>query len=268
MIGVDARTRERLISVALKGYVALAMAFISVPLAIIVAVSFTPEEFLTFPPGGFSLQWYVEFFTNTSWIVALLNSLSIAAGAAILSTSIGGTLAFALDRYVYRGERIISTLGILPILLPPVIIAVAFLVFFIEIGLAGTMSGIIIAHGIFYAPFPFILIAQGLDELDRTYEEASMNLGASPMTTIRTVTYPLLRANIVSGALFAFILSLNEYIIAWLLSLFLVDTIPIQIFNQLRYSYPPVIASASVVFIALTVVVMTSIDRLSGGIWE
>lgn len=264
------RTLERTIGVAFKAYVAFVTAFIAAPLAIIAAVSVTPEEFLTFPPGGFSLRWYAEFFTDPSWLGALLNSLGIAAGAAVLATSIGGALAFALDRYDYRYAGVLGTLGVLPILIPPVIIGVAFLVFFLALpgGLVGSRTGIVVAHGIFYAPFPFILISQGLDEIDRTYEEAAMNLGASPARTIRTVTYPLLRANVVSGALFAFILSLNEYIIAWLLSLFLVDTIPIQIFNQLRYSYPPVIASASVVFIGLTVVVMVAIDRMSGGIWE
>jgi len=188
--------------------------------------------------------------------------------AALLSTSIGGILAFSLDRFDYRFESVLATFGVLPILVPPVIIGVAFLVFFLQIGFAGNWLSIVVAHGIFYAPFPFILVMQGLRELDRTYEEAAMNLGASPIRTIRTITYPLLRANVVSGALFAFILSLNEYIIAWLLSLFLVDTIPIHIFNQLRYSYPPTIAAASTVFILLTVVVMTSIDRLSGGIWQ
>ena len=267
-MSVDARTKERVLSVALRGYVALVVLFIAGPLAIIAAVSFTPEEFLTFPPGGFSLRWYVEFLTNPTWLGALANSLIIALGAAVLSTTIGGSLAFALDRYGYRLSGAIGTLGILPILVPPVIIAVAFLVFFLEIGLAGSHFGIIVAHGIFYSPFPFILISQGLDELDTGYEEAAMNLGATPTQTIRTITYPLLRTNVISGALFAFILSLNEYIIAWLLSLFLVQTIPIRIFNQLRYSYPPVIAAASVIFIALTVVVMTAIDRMSGGIWE
>jgi putative spermidine/putrescine transport system permease protein len=255
-------------SIALRGYVGLVMLFVAAPLAIIAAVSFTPAEFLTFPPGGFSLRWYVEFFTDAGWLGALANSLTVALGAAVLSTTIGGSLAFALDRYGYRWGRIIGTLGVLPILVPPVIVAVAFLVFFLEVGLAGSHVGIIVAHGIFYSPFPFILISQGLDELDTGYEEAAMNLGATPVRTVRTITYPLLRTNVVSGALFAFILSLNEYIIAWLLSLFLVETIPIRIFNQLRYSYPPVIAAASVVFIALTVVVMTAIDRMSGGIWE
>ncbi|MWV39163.1 ABC transporter permease subunit [Natrialba sp. INN-245] len=265
---VDSSTRESIIWVTFRAYVVAAMAFIAVPLAIIVAVSVTPEEFLTFPPGGVSGRWYVEFFTDTSWMGALANSLGIALGAAILSTTIGGGLAFALDRFDYRFGTIYGTLGVLPILVPPVIIGVAFLVFFLEIGFAGSRTAIVVAHGIFYAPFPFILISQGLREIDRTYEEAAMNLGASPVRTIRTITYPLLRANVISGALFAFILSLNEYIIAWLLSLFLVETIPIEIFNQLRYSYPPTIAAASVVFIGLTVVVMTAIDRLSGGIWE
>ncbi|SER69745.1 ABC transporter permease subunit [Natrinema salaciae] len=265
---VDSTTRESITWVSFRLYVAAVMVYIAAPLGIIVAVSFTPEQFLTFPPGGFSLQWYGEFFTDSSWLIALINSLTIASAAALLSTSIGGTLAFALDRFDYRLGAIFGTLGVLPILVPPVIIGVAFLVFFLEIGFAGSQLSIIVAHGIFYAPFPFILISQGLGEIDRTYEEAAMNLGASPVRTIRTITYPLLRANVISGALFAFILSLNEYIIAWLLSLFLVDTIPIQIFNQLRYSYPPTIAAASVVFIALTVVVMTAIERMSGGIWE
>lgn len=263
-----ARTRERIIRVSFLSYVAAVTLFIAAPLAIITAVSFTPEQFLTFPPGGFSLQWYVVFFTDPSWLSAFGNSVFIAAAAAVVSTSIGGTLAFALDRFDYRFAGVFGTLGVLPILVPPVIIAVAFLVFFLQIGLTGSRLGIVIAHGIFYSPFPFILITQGLSEIDRTYEEAAMNLGSSPIRTIRTVTYPLLRANVISGALFTFILSLNEYIIAWLLSLFLVDTIPIQIFNQLRYSYPPTIAAASVVFIALTVVVMTAIERMSGGIWE
>jgi putative spermidine/putrescine transport system permease protein len=265
---VDAHTRELVTSIAIRTYVAAVMVFIAGPLAIIVAVSFTPEEFLTFPPGGFSLRWYETFFTDTAWVRSLVNSLSIAAAAAVLASSIGGVLAFTLDRFDYTFGALIGTFGVLPILVPPVIIAVAFLVFFLQIGLTGTRVGIVIAHGIFYAPLPFILITQGLGELNRTYEEAAMNLGANPVRTIRTITYPLLRANVVSGALFAFILSLNEYIISWLLSLFLVKTIPIQIFNQLRYSYPPTIAAASTVFILLTVVVMTAINRLSGGIWE
>lgn len=259
---------QRLFDAGLAALYGLAMVFIVAPLLIIVAVSFTPERFLTFPPRGFALEWYVTFFTDSEWMGAFLTSLSIAAGTAVVSTSLGGTLAFALDRFDYRLGGLLAGVGTLPILLPPVIIGVAFLVFFLQVGLAGGATAIVIAHGIFYAPFPFVLVSQGLDEIDTVYEEASMNLGAAPLVTLRTVTFPLLRANIFSGAIFAFILSLNEYIIAWLLSLFLVNTIPIQIFTSLRYSYSPVIAAASVVFIALTFVVMGVVEYLTGGIWE
>jgi putative spermidine/putrescine transport system permease protein len=265
---LDARTRERIISVAMNTYVALVMLFIVLPMVIIAAVSVTPGEFLTFPPGGFSLRWYETFFTSSAWMTALVSSLTIATASAVLATTIGGGLAFALDRFDYGRPALLSGLGVLPILIPPVILGVAFLVFFLELGLAGSRLSIIAAHGVFYSPFPFILVSQGLDEIDRSFEKAAMNLGASPTRTIRTITYPLLRANVVSGALFAFILSLNEYIIAWLLSLFLVDTIPIQLFTSLRYGYDPDIAAASVVFMVLTVVVMVSIDRMTGGVWE
>lgn len=268
ILRVSSTTRERIIWVGNRLYLLAVMLFIAGPLVIIIGVSVTPERFLTFPPGGVSSQWYVTFFTDSSWLLSFVNSLTIAAGAAVLATTIGGTLAFALDRYSYRWNALLGTFGVLPILIPPVIVAVAFLVFFLELGLVGSQSSIIIAHGIFYAAFPFILITQGLQELDRSLEEAAMNLGAGRLTTVRTITYPLLRANVFSGALFAFILSLNEYIIAWMLSMFLVDTIPIQIFNSLRYGYSPTIAAASVVYIVLTVVVMVLIDRMTGGIWD
>ena len=259
---------DRAIGFALKAYVWLVVAFIAVPLLLIVSVSFTPERFLSFPPGGFSLQWYAEFADSRSWIAAFRTSLLIAFGTALVSTTIGGSLAYALDRYDYRTTTVMAGLGILPILLPPVIIGVAFFVFFLALGFTGSAWNVIVAHGIFYAPFPFLLISQGLNELDRTFEEAAMNLGASPVHTLRTITLPLISANVFSGALFAFILSLNEYIIAWLLSGFVVRTIPIEIFTSLRYSYSPVIAAVSVVFILLTVIVMVVVEHISGGLWQ
>lgn len=260
--------RRDLPSLAFRFVVALVVTFIVVPLLIIVSVSFTPEQFIRFPPGGFSLQWYSAFLTDLRWLIALQNSFFVALGAMVLSTSLGGTLAYALDRYSYPYEGLISSAGIVPILLPPVIIGVAFLSFFFTIGWSGTIWNLIIAHSIFFIPFPFILVTQGLSEFDRRYEEASMSLGATPVRTFRRVTFPVIRSNVFSGAIFVFILSLNEYIVAWLLSGFVIITVPIKIFSSLRYSYSPVIAAVSVVFMVLTVAVMLVVDRWSGGIWE
>jgi ABC-type spermidine/putrescine transport system permease subunit II len=260
--------RDSFIRLLLRGYVWLVMLFIVAPLVVITAMSFTPTEFLQFPPSGISFRWYDALFASSQWLSALQNSLTVAAVSAVLATTIGGVAAFALDRYDYRFAPALFAMSTLPIMLPPVILGVAFTIFFVAIGLGRDITSLVIAHTVFLAPFPFVLISQGLEDIDRTYEEAAMNLGARPTRTIRSITVPLLWPNIVTGALFAFILSLNEYIIAWLISGFAFKTVPIQIFTSLRYTYSPVIAAISVVLIALTFVVMFALDYAVGGIWD
>jgi len=260
--------RDRLYSLVLNLYTVVVVGFVLLPLVVISLMSFTPSEFLQFPPQGFSLRWYNEFFESTTWLLAMQNSLFIAVAAAVGATSIGSTAAFALDRYDYRFETTLTGLAILPILLPPVIIGVAFVTFFGLLGVGGQLWTLVVAHSIFFAPFPFVLVSQGLGDIDRSYEEAAADLGAGRFTVIRRITIPLLRSNIFAGALFAFILSLNEYIISWLISGFSFKTIPIQIFTSLRYTYSPVIAAVSLLFILMTVVVMVVVDWVSGGVWE
>ena len=259
---------DRLAALALDAYTVLVVGFILLPLVVIGLMSFTPSEFLQFPPGGLSLKWYGEFFGSTTWLVAMQNSIFIAIAAAVGATSVGATAAFALDRYDYQFEAALTGLAILPILLPPVIIGVAFVTFFGLLDIGGQLWTLVIAHSIFFAPFPFVLVSQGLGDIDRSYEEAAADLGAKRLTVIRRITVPLLRTNIFAGALFAFILSLNEYIISWLISGFGFKTIPIQIFTSLRYTYSPVIAAVSLLFILITFVVMTVVDRYSGGMWD
>lgn len=249
-------------------YLGACLAFILVPIVIIVSIAFTPEQFLTFPPNGFSLRWFVEIASTGEWRVAMFNSLFIAAGASLIAVSIGLPLAFALDRYEVPYMDYIRAVGILPILIPPVIVGVAFMSYFFLIGFAGTIWNLMIAHGVFYAPFSFVLIGSGLDEMDRSVEEAAMNLGATRWQTLRTVTFPIIRSNVFSGVLFAFILSLNEYIIAFLVSGFTVTTVPIKIFSSLRYSYSPTIAAISVVYVVLTTVIVAVIEYYTGGIWD
>jgi putative spermidine/putrescine transport system permease protein len=251
-----------------KIYLAACITFIVAPILIIVAISFTPEQFLTFPPGGFSLRWFNEILTSPEWQLAILNSLVIATGASVIATSIGLSLAFGLDRYDVRYTSLLRSIGVLPILIPPVIVGVAFMSYFFLIGISGTIFNLIIAHGVFYAPFSLVLISTGLDEMDREVEEAAMNLGATRWQTLRTVTFPIIRSNVFSGVLFAFILSLNEYIIAFLVSGFTVTTVPIKIFSSLRYSYSPTIAAISVVYVVLTTVVVALVEYYTGGIWD
>lgn len=243
-------------------------AFLIVPLLIVIAVSFTSDIFMTFPPKGISLQWYREFLSASDWREAIGTSLVIASGTAVLSTSIALVLAFVLNRYQVPLAHVIKTLGMLPFLLPPVIIGIAFMAFFYAVGFSGKIFNVVLAHGIFYTTLPLMLISLGFESIHRELEEAAMNLGAPEFKVFTTVTLPLIRNDIFAGALFAFILSLNEYFIAFLVAGFTVTTLPIKIFSSLRYSYSPAIAAVSVFFIAITTLVVIAIDRLTEGIWD
>lgn len=257
--------RDKIVATLLRAFAWLVLLFVLTPLIIISAMAFTSGEFLVFPPEGFSLRWFGEL---TSWIGAIQNSVLVAVPAALIATTIGGTAAYSLDRYDYQFGNALAAAATLPIMLPPVIVGVMFMAFFITIGNSGNIWNLIIAHSIFLTPFPFILISQGLGELDQSFEEAARNLGASQLLTVRTITFPLIRANVIAGFLFAFILSLNEYIIAWLLSGFAIQTVPIQIFTSLRYNYSPSIAVVSLLFIVVTFAALTVADYLAGGLWE
>jgi len=246
----------------------LLVIFLAAPLLIVIAVSFTSDIFMVFPPTGLSLQWYKEFLTMSDWQEAIRNSLIIASGTALLSTSIALVLSFVLNRYDIRFGNVIKTLGLLPFLLPPVIIGIAFMAFFYAVGFSGKVLNVIIAHGIFYTTLPLMLISLGFESVNKELEEAAMNLRATEVKVFTTITLPLIRNDVFAGALFAFILSLNEYFIAFLVAGFPVTPLPIKIFSSLRYSYSPAIAAVSVFFILITTVVVITIDRLTEGIWE
>lgn len=249
-------------------YIGLVVLILVIPLVIIVAVSLTTGDFLNFPPDGLSLQYYAEIFGSANWLSAIQLSLWTATGAALLATSLGGALAFGLNRYDIRWSKPIWGLAVLPILVPPVIIAVGMMSFFLQIGIWGTPWAIILAHGIVFAPFPFIMISSGLDEIDTAFEEAAQILGASKAQTLRTITIPLIASNVTIGLLFVFIISLNEYLIALFVSGPGTETVPVVIFSMLRYSYSPAIAAISVLYMVLTVGVILIIDfKLDGQLW-
>jgi len=265
---IDPSFRDSILSGSLRLFAWLSMLFVIFPLFVISMLAFNSGSFLAFPPEGFSLQWFSETASDPGWIEAIRNSFVVAALASVIATSIGGSAAYALYRYDYQFGIAIVGLAIIPVLIPPVILAVMFLTFFAMLGSHGSIWNVVIAHAIFLTPFPFFMISQGLKDVDRSYEEAARNLGASQLTAVRTITLPLVGPNIVAGFLFAFILSLNEYIIAWLLAGFASPTVPVQIFTSLRYNYSPTIAVVSLFFITVTIVALALAEYLTDGLWE
>lgn len=231
--------------------------FLLAPLLVVAVVSINPNRYMDFPPSGFSLSWYAQIWQDIGWRGAIERSLIIATAGAALAVAIALPLAYVLRAYRVRLAPILYSVGILPFLLPPVISALGAQVFWNATGHIGRIENVVLAHAIFFSPLPLLTISLAMETLDPALPEAAQTMGANPRTTFRTVTLPLLVPSMITGFAAAFVLSLNEYIIAFLVAGFSVETLPIKIFNSLRYGFTPTIAAVTVVFILVATTVFS-----------
>ncbi|WP_037313440.1 ABC transporter permease [Ruegeria halocynthiae] len=244
-------------------YLALFAVYLLGPIFVIAAVSFNAKKFLAFPPRGFSFRWYVEIFAAEEWLTSLTASLTIALSSATLSVVIALPIAYVVWSRNLRYAKALLSLGIAPFILPPVIMALAFLLMFSSIGMYGWAINVVIAHAVFLLALPLVTISLGLESVDKELVEASRTMGATGWTVFKTVIFPIAAPFAFAGFAFCFVISLNEYIIALMTVGFTVETLPIKIFNALRYGYSPVIASIAVMFLVINVIVFSLIAKFS-----
>lgn len=238
--------------------------FLVAPIVVVAVASLNRSQFLEFPIEQASTRWYAELFTDSQWRAAVSNSLTIAAASAALAVAVALPMAHVLHAHRPRFTNVFFALGVLPFMLPPVISAMGALVLWNEIGRIGRIENVIIAHAVFFCSIPFITISLALRDIDPALDEAAMTLGASPRRRFWTIVMPLLLPSIATGYVAAFVLSLNEYIIAFMVAGFSVETLPIKIFNSLRYGFTPTIAAVSVVFTGVSVLALALLARLGG----
>jgi putative spermidine/putrescine transport system permease protein len=244
-----------------KLFLAFVLLFLLSPIVVVGGVSLNAKKSLFFPPQGISLAWYAELFTESAWLIPIQNSLVIAAASSLAALSIALPLAYFLWRYRVFYARAFFMLGISPFILPPVITALGFLSFWATIGMYGQMAATIVSHAIFFVTLPLVTLSLGFESIDREIVEAAQTMGADSRVVFRTVVLPMVRSYMVSGYAFCFVLSLNEYIIAYMVSGFTVETLPIKIFNALRYGYTPVMAAVTIFFVALAALIFGLIGR-------
>jgi putative spermidine/putrescine transport system permease protein len=244
-----------------NAFLGLIFFLLSGPLIVVSGVSLNAKKRLFFPPEGISLRWYTELMTESSWLIPVKNSLTIAATSSLMALSIALPLAYFLWRYRVFYARVLFALGISPFILPPVITALGFLSFWVTIGFYGKMIATMISHAIFFVTLPLVTISLGFESIDHEIIEAAETMGADSRTVFGTVIFPMIRPYMISGYAFAFVLSLNEYIVAYMVSGFTVETLPIKIFNSLRYGYTPVMASVAVVFVLIAALIFGLIGR-------
>jgi spermidine/putrescine transport system permease protein len=202
---------------ALPIYAALAVAYMLIPIVVVAVFSFgdTPKDKLTFAlDNGFTLEYWQTMLDIPELNDALLTSVRLAAFATVISTAIGTAMAIALVRHRFAGKRLANLLIVIPMATPEVVIGASLLSMFIYYSFALGFTTLLIAHVMFSISFVVVVVRSRLIGFDRNLEEAAADLGASPFTTFRTVTFPLLAPGIVSAALLAFALSIDDFVIS------------------------------------------------------
>lgn len=198
----------------LSGICALMGLFLLLPILFIVALSFGSSRWLIFPPPGWTLKWYEELFADPRWLGAALTSAKIGVIVMVLSVALGLLASLALVRGKFRGRAVLRAFFLTPMVLPVVIVAVALYAAFLRLGINGTLPGFVIAHLIVALPFAIITITGALETFDPAIEDAAILCGASPWEARLRVTLPGIRHGLFSAAIFSFLISWDEVVLA------------------------------------------------------
>jgi putative spermidine/putrescine transport system permease protein len=249
----------------LIGFVSAVYVFLLMPSAIVILTSINPAEYLSFPPTGFSLRWYAAFFAARQFTEAFWFSIWLGIAAAFFAALFGTPAAIFYVRYLRVGREQFRFAVLSPILLPEVLTAIALLFFFNQVfGGTRTVLPLLIGHVVITLPFVFLTVASALYNMPPSVEEAARTLGADPWRAFSRVTLPLIRSGVITGALLAFIMSFDNVNISLLLKPVGTSTLPIQLFDYLRYDFDPTAAAASTISVALTMTLLIVIDRIYG----
>ncbi len=245
--------------------VTLIYAFLLAPIVIVVVAAFNSGTYLTFPPEGLSLRWFDAFLHSRPFTRSFTFSLELAAIATVLATLIGTGAALYVARSRGRLLNLVRILMIAPLPVPGILTGIALLLFFYATGFATKgWPPMIIGHTLICLPYVFLVVSAVLVGFDPSLEEAARNLGAGPFTAFARVTLPIVKGGIISGAIFAFITSFDEFNISLLLSGVGTVPLPIQLFDFLRFSFDPTAAVVGTISIAMALVVVVATERLVG----
>jgi putative spermidine/putrescine transport system permease protein len=260
---------QRLWYFGFRGYCIMVLVFLMLPLLIIIPLSFnaTPyfvftHEMLTFNPAGYSLRWYHHLFNDPTWMHAIRSSFIIAPIATLIATVLGTLAALGLSRSHMPYKQFISSLLILPMVVPLIITATAVFFFFSSLHMVNTYVGIIVAHSILGIPFVVITVTATLAGFDYQLIRAAQSLGANPRYAFFRVTMPLVLPGIISGALFAFMTSFDEVVVVMFLAGPVQRTLPLQMWTNLRYNINPTILAVATLIILLSVVMLLTLELL------
>lgn len=236
----------------------LVIVFIAAPLVIVVPMSFSDARSLQFPPSGYWLGYYRAYFSDMRWLQPTWNSIIIASATIVLTMALVIPATFALVRYRFAGKSIADLMMLMPLAVPHIVMAVGYYSFLGGLGFVHTHLGVIVAHTCLSVPIAFLVLSANLKGFDRNLERAAQSLGASPTRTFRHVTLPILRPGIVISALFAFVQSFDETVLAIFISGRSAETLPRRMFDSIRQEADPIIAVISTLLFVVVLVALVT----------
>lgn len=240
--------------------------FLVLPSLIVIPISFGDKSTLEFPPSTFSLQLYRQYFLEDQWMAATALSLRVALGATVLSLVAGVLAAYALVRCDFPGKKTATIFLLSPILVPVIAVALGLYLYFNSIGIRGSELSLILAHSVITTPFVIVTAMAGLRHIDANLEIAATVMGAGRWRTLTRVTLPLLKPAILGGALFAFLISFDEVVIAWFVAKTGYVTLPVEMYSSIQWSgVSPVLAAISTLLTILSIVICLAVAAVTGG---
>ena len=238
--------------------------FMLAPILVVCFVAFTPEGYLSFPTDRWSLRWFYAIARYPEFVSAFWRSLWLGALSSAVAVAFAVPAALAIARYRFRGREAMLALFMSPLMIPHLVLGIAFLRFFTEIGLGGTFMGLVLAHIIIVLPFALRLTLASAVGLDRSIEHAAISLGASDATVLRRVTLPLVLPGLISGWALAFINSFDEVTTTVFIAAPATVTLPVRMFLYIQDNIDPLVTSVSAAVIAITVAALIVLDRAYG----
>ncbi len=245
-----------------RAYVGLVLFFLYAPILVMAAMSFNASEFYQLP-FAFSTEWYARLMQNDAVVAASWRSVWIAGAVTAIATVLGTAASIALFRYEFRGKRVLQALLFPPIAIPWLITGTAMLIFFFGIGMGRGTPSVIIGHVALALPYVIVVVSARLATFDRALEEAAQSLGASPWMVTRAVTLPWIAPGVVAGALFAFAVSFDQFVVSYFLAEPGDATLPVLIYTSIRKGFTPEINAVSTIIIAVSMILMLLVARFS-----
>ncbi|MFK5997296.1 MAG: ABC transporter permease [Rhodobacterales bacterium] len=237
-------------------FVAMALFFLMLPNFMVFPFSISPTSLMEFPPRGFSWQWYEKYFTQPGWLAATRTSFYVAILTTIVSVTLGSLAAYGLVRGTFPGKRIINAIVLFPIIIPTLLTAVAIFKLYSNLRLTGTMFGFVIGHSVLAVPFVITIMSATLRGIDPAVENAARNLGAGRLKTVWRVTFPMAKQGLMSSALFSFLVSFDELLIAVFISSPTMNTLPKKLWEGIRLEIDPSLAAVSSILVIVSIVVL------------